>query len=479
MVTRQFNEVFAMSSTTDATGDVPGERVRLNLRVSKSVKDAYESCITEKHGQKHPYAGTELERELRLRLDEGTIGELYSSIPRLADAFGKAPREKKNLSTPDDGTTVVGYRVSKSIRNAILSLTSKLNHTNPGAFVETVMNSYAVGESADERLINLVDRIKNATEHEFNDELSAKERRTKAIADELGDSFTVDDFGQAIESGTKISNSNYTRNTYLSRVLDEKDCTWHPRKRGLFVPADDVPPEDRRDPRNKPYTLMSDGDKKTAIKYDVYQTEQVYKVSDALSMLNNKPQPNTVKGLMREIGETDAFGYRKGADRKKNDADDVLRLKVPPEDVLSSSDHKDLSQIVEHQAETTETTEQTETDGTQWVQEAADRLPDVPIENLPDAVVRNKIAEATNTNIQREDNGGIPDRLLESITEEQVGRVREYAADGTEKPASTPAGGGGNTGETTRQQPDIDPKSRLDALSSAEPARTDGGETKR
>ncbi|HMA77795.1 MAG TPA: hypothetical protein VKP88_01490, partial [Candidatus Paceibacterota bacterium] len=92
-----------MSSTNNG-GTV--DRVRLNLRVSKSVKRAYESAVAEKYGRKRPYTGTELERELRFALNDGTVHELYDAIEDLADVFGKAPAKKNNLSAPSDESAV-------------------------------------------------------------------------------------------------------------------------------------------------------------------------------------------------------------------------------------------------------------------------------------------------------------------------------------------------------------------------------------
>lgn len=455
-------------STSSAGATV--ERVCLNLRVSKSVKEAYETVVAEKYGRKRPYTGTELEREFRLALDKGTITELYDSVLDLADAFGKVPREKNNLSTPDDETAVVAYRVAEPVRNGIMALASSNNCSNPGEFVERVMYSYAVGESVDERLINLTDRIKQATDHKFNDELSAKERRTKAIADELDGlhQFTIDDFDSAVESVPKISPGSYIREEYLPRVLDELDKTWHPHNPEVFTNTDDVPPERERDHRNKPYLLMDAADKQLAIKTDIVTGNgRAYTVSDALDALRNKPQHKTVRKLMRQIGETAGFEYKKGSQRRGNNADDVLV--VNRKDVLSSTDHKDVQRVLaDEQTDddgSTSADERTETDGTQWVQQAAENLPDAPVGKLPDAVIKNKIAEATNDEIDRDESGSIPDELLDAVTDEQVAKVRQYIADGTEKPGSNPSEGRGRTAGTTVQQP----------TTSARQLRADGG----
>mgnify|MGYP006926931696 CR=1 FL=1 len=147
-----------MSSTVDTTDQSQPDRVCLNLRVSQSVKENYEAAITEKYGKKRPYTGTELEREMRLRLDTGKTFELYSSIQDLAEVYGKANREKKFFSTPSgDDTVILKYRVAEPIRRGIMSLAAERDK-GAGEFVDTIMNQYARGEGVDERMCDLINR---------------------------------------------------------------------------------------------------------------------------------------------------------------------------------------------------------------------------------------------------------------------------------------------------------------------------------
>lgn len=447
------------SSTTETV-----ERVSVNLRVSKSVKRAYESVITEKYGRKRPYTGTELEREFRLALDIGTVTELYDSIHDLADAFGKAPSEKKILSSGSRGETeVVGYRVAKPVRNGIMALASNNSCSSPGVFVERIMHSYAVGESADERLIDLADRIKQASGHKFNAELSAKERRTKAIAAELEDKlqFTTRDFNEAVEAVPKISPSDHIREEYLDRVLDELGATWSSISSsgvGIYTTEDDVPPEAERDTRYKPYLLMDDNDKRLAIKIDVVEKNQrVYTVADALEALQHKPQHKTVRKLMRQIGETAGFQCR------KNNEEAMLRANGKT--ILNSTDHRDLQRVLKAQqddeATSTNAAEKMDMDGTQWVQQAAEALPEgVVSSDNADAVIKNKIVQATIT----DEDISMRDEFFDAITDDQVAQVKQYLKNGTEEPVSEPSKGGVSAGETTTQQ-----------SNSAQKVRTDGG----
>lgn len=456
------------SSTTETV-----ERVCVNLRVSKSVKRAYESAITEKYGRKRPYTGTELEREFRLALDIGTVTELYDSMHDLADAFGKAPSEKKILSSGSrDATEVVGYRVAKPVRNGIMALASNNSCSSPGMFVERIMHSYAVGESADERLIDLADRIKQASGHKFNAELSAKERRTKAIAAELEDwdQFTTHDFNEAVEAVPKISPSDHIREEYMDRVLDELDATWWSVSSsgvGVYTAADDVPPEAERDTRYKPYLLMDDDDKRLAIKTGFYTSnKRTYTVADALEALQNKPQHKTVRSLMRDIGSKDGFKFVSGSERRGSGKEDILTINRK----VAIDKHRDLARVVEAQqddeADSINAADKMDTDGTQWVQKVAESLPEGIVSSTnADAVIKNKIVQATTTDEDIiDESGGVRDEFLDAVTDDQVAQVKQHLKNGTEEPVSEPSKGGVSAGETTIQQ-----------SNSAQKVRTDGG----
>lgn len=495
------------------------DRVCLNLRVSKSVKEAYEDVVVEKYGRKRPYAGIELEREFRFALDRGSTYDLYDSIKDLADAFGKVPAEKENYRTPDDERVVVAYRVAEPIRNGIMSLASGESCDSPGEFVERLMQAYATGESVEERLIELTNQIKQATEYQFDDDLSAVEKRKKGIADELGDVFTLSEFGDAIESGTRglsvksIKDYPKTRRSYLPKVLDEKGATWHPEKPGKFVPADHVIPEERRDPRNKPHILMDESDVRLALKYHAHvanlprsDTGTLLGVSDAVSVLDGNKSRDKVNSALRAIGETDGFTYKSGRDRRGTNADDVL-VHTDRDAVETSPDHERLRKALPDDPRADDTDAgtvdeldaddpdelggdhvdtNTDTDDTPAVDHAdgnttdltdddlatiAADLPD-GIDDYPDTILANKIIRHTE-DIDHYDE--LPADPEDAVPDEQLSRVRRYVDNDTEEPGTTGPRGRVDADQTPMDTPDMDAGEDMDEIAAAEPVRTDGG----
>jgi hypothetical protein len=224
-----------------------------------------------------------------------------------------------------------------------------------------------------------------------------------------------------------------------------------------------------------------------------------------VSVLDGKAQRTTAKQTLREIGETDGFNHRPGRERKKRNADGVLRI-TDADAVETSADHERLRKSLTDGAEADGTTDATtagevddaEADTDDGITEADDRdeaqdsgdtdtpltpteadaviaqLPDAPT-NLPDPVVRNTIAEATNDTVERDDSGAIIDTLLEAVTDDEIAYVRDYAANGGEEPGTMDDNPGGSADETTIQRTDMDAGRDMDEITSGKPVRADGG----
>lgn len=432
------------------------ERVAVNLRVSGDVKDAYESAIIKKYGQKHPRAGTELEDELRFMLDRGIMLELWQDVSDIGDAYGKTPRENENHSTPNDDTEMVRYRIDESVRRGIMSLASESNCTNPGELIERIMHSYATGNSVEERLIDLTDRIKEATAHRFDDDLTAEDKRVRAIADEVDDIFTISEFRTAMTTATEplsvktIGDALKTRKRYLPQVLDEKECSWVPNK-NKFMPSDGLLAEEKRDPRGKPPVLMDIDDLTLALKYHVYEEQTRLTVSDAVAVVNGGKSRGRVKTALQRAGSTVGYKFVKGKELKRDDTKGLLM--ISNNYVVETEDDHDRLQTAHLDLGNNVPLVPTVSD------EVISELPDHP-DNLSDAVIRNKIIKITNgadQNISKSD--------LKSIPDEQVSHIRSRATDDAE-----------NRGVEDDNSANTQKQSERDRIASASPtAATDGG----
>jgi hypothetical protein len=322
-------------------------RPSLNLRVDSSIKNAYEEEIRHVYGRTTPYAGIELERELRYYLQRGSLNELHEAVDELAEALAISIEGEKNNSARKryrEETNVVGYHIHDSIRERIQ--TNAEGYRSPGELVEAIMLNYIQNGSATQRLTSRIQRITEevASKGSSNEELSAKQRRTKSIAEALDDAeaFKLEDFRDAISTAQGISPSEYVIKEYLPRVLDEMNFTWHPDVPELFISkaVDCYEIPEHRDPRQKPESLMTEQDERLAIKLDAFEEATVgdmaYTVNEARQMLNSSRSKSGIDQLMREIAD-ESPGYSYSPSREK--------LIARPKKIKQN--HEDNAEVIE------------------------------------------------------------------------------------------------------------------------------------
>lgn len=325
-------------------------RVRLNLRVDEDVKSAFNEAIESKFGKCRPYAGVELEREFRYFLNEGELAELKDVVDDLADSFDGSEGKEKIRETGRGETTVASHRISEDVRRDLISA-SEDDYRSPGELVEAIMYGYVANGSVIERVTQKLQEISEQSQLDVDDSMGAKERRTKTIAQELNQpvvtAFTIDEFDEAIKAAQGIGVSDYTRQQYLPRVLDELEFTWHPQNSDLFIDRESIELPEVRDPTNKPVMLMDDHDKKLLIKLAAYRAggglknKSTFSVTDAVDLFGGRVRKNTVRPLMKKIVDS-STGYKWDEEDKQLNVDtkEVRRHGDQNQDVLKI-EHRD------------------------------------------------------------------------------------------------------------------------------------------
>ena len=454
---------------TDETVDSGAKRVEIRLVVDEDVKTRYEREVVETYGMKRPYAGIVLERQLRAHVGDGALAGLVDAVADVANEFGSAPREKK-FSNGDRGDTVlVRYTVHEDVRRALSAAASNTTD-RPGEFVERVMHRYAVGRGVYQRAVDRLERVQQAADEDDN--LSAKQRRTRAIANELADasgSFTIDEFDAAIESATNLGASRYNRHEYLPRVLERLEYTWLNE-----TTFGDAQPEQPRDLTQQPKWLRDEDGLATAIKIvalrSVADTERVagkLSVAEILEQLHGRPQSKVLEQLHRiddhagfAIDEDDGTTVlkvnetRANRDGQSDHAAAVVGLgdgqtaQTDPASQTAETDEKDGLHAGSTDETPTpeggETTVQTAGDVADWVARTVELVheskPPVEVFLQNDAVLTNKIArtkwgeKALKTDF---DTGHAEprDKYLDLVTDEHRQTVREQLR------GTTPDGG--------------------------------------
>lgn len=323
-------------------------RVRLNLRIDEDVKRNFNNAIKAKFGKCRPYAGIELERELRYFLNQGELADLQDAVDDLTDSLGGSESKEKTREVNRGETVVASHRIAENVRTALISA-SQDDYRSAGELAEAIMYGYITDGSVIERVTQKLQRISEESQPDVDNSMGAKERRTNTIVNALGrpkeGGFTLDDLDQAIEAAKGISASDYTREQYLPRVLDELDFTWHPNNPELYVASEGLELPDPRDPTKKPLMLMDRDDKRLAIKVAAYRSRDgsrikaVFSIADVVDLFKGQIRKSTVRQLMREVAKSSP-GYVYNRDKEKL-AVDVKRVR------RHDVDNRDLM-LIEH-----------------------------------------------------------------------------------------------------------------------------------
>lgn len=331
-------------------------RVRLNLRIDEDVKRNFNNAIKAKFGKCRPYAGIELEREFRYFLNQGELADLQDAVDDLTDTLGGSESKEKTREVNRGETVVASHRIAENVRTALISA-SQEDYRSAGELAEAIMYGYITDGSVIERVTQKLQRISEESQPDIDNSMGAKERRTNTIVNELGrpkeGGFTLDDLDQAIEAAKGISASDYTREQYLPRVLDELDFTWHPNNSKLYVNPEGLDLTDPRDPTKKPLMLMDRDDKRLAIKVAAYRSDDntsikaAFSIPDAVDLFKGQIRKSTIRQLMREIAESSP-GYEYNQDRetlgvdvkrvKRHDLENEVLLKIEGDELILMGD---------------------------------------------------------------------------------------------------------------------------------------------
>lgn len=300
-------------------------RVKLNLRVSKSVLDAYEGAILDKYPQIRPYAGVELERELRAYVDQGDAAALQEVINECRSELEIARQKKENrsISLRRGETQPVQYQIDASIKASVKQMADNSHYRSAGELVERVMHQYVCEGSVISRCVQRLDAVQESLEnHSEQEDLGVKQRRTREIDNKLPEGqFSIDDFKQALDETSGISSSDHGIETYLPRVLSMRDYTTHPKVKDVFLPADDEIAPDQPDPRQQRSELIDEEDIQLGLKLVAYEKavksvrdSALLDLTEAVDVFDGGFSRDTIRRHIRSIADKYS-GYRYNEDR--------------------------------------------------------------------------------------------------------------------------------------------------------------------
>ncbi|WP_254547494.1 hypothetical protein [Halomarina pelagica] len=226
------------------------DRVRLDWRVPSSVWERFCEHVYDEFDDVDGVLGRETEAAMReyLDLDPGVTAE--AMIDDLLDAVGRtsgdAHKQKKSDLSRGGETARVQVRVSPTIREDFRAV-AKQGEDTLGITLARALQEYCDGGRwgrVERKLARIPDEVPTllaeVADADRTERLSTKERRTIAIATQLGEEFTDDDLVEAIDAvaGSSGRASAPTVEQYRVLVTEYKGAEPHPNKPGLWIPAE-------------------------------------------------------------------------------------------------------------------------------------------------------------------------------------------------------------------------------------------------
>jgi hypothetical protein len=288
-----------------------GKRVKTAVRVDRAVREKFEDRILEIYPQKRPYAGIQLEQELKFELEMNELNHLYQTISELESKLDHEPQKKETLGPPQSNDRPpVQFKIDPEVKAAAKKRADDSTHRSTGRFVESIMWRFVENGSVAERLARRVENLMEAdlTGLSPRDKIPIQKQKALEIEKELGADFRLRDFKSACED-VGYQPTDYRIEQYLPIVLEHRGFTWHPNNPRLFIDEESEPVPMHRDPRNKPYLLMEREDIKDTILIEAYRknighiTKPQVTVEEIIDMCDGRPQKTTVSPLMRELDD--------------------------------------------------------------------------------------------------------------------------------------------------------------------------------
>jgi hypothetical protein len=222
------------------------DRIRLDWRVPAEEWKRFRRHVEDEYGSLGGYLGREAEAAMQEYADADGYARIEERIDRLVEAAGRRPgaasKEKKS-DLANAETTRVTVKVESEVKDEFRAVADQSENTFGVEFARAIRAYRDGGRAA--RLERKLDRVLDdaagllaeTTDSDTDESLSLVERKTIAIANELGEEFTDDELVNAIVDVAEVD-SDPSIEKYRTRVTEKKDVEPHPNASHLWIPAE-------------------------------------------------------------------------------------------------------------------------------------------------------------------------------------------------------------------------------------------------
>lgn len=325
--------------------------------VPKNIWDSFYSDVEDKFGSVEGVIGRESEKAMKEYVE---LDSLEDKIDRLVQAAGRRPsdlreseRKEKNFPGPDPSETVrVSARVSRQVKQEFTAIAKDSDNSYGYVFARALVTYLKGGRVG--RMERKLDRVVDDAESllgELNDDsdekLSAVEKRTIKICNNLTERFTEDDLREAItEAGF---NSEPTIKKYRQRVLERLNVEPHPvAEVTIWMPAEEareLAPDGIPDVIRKPPQLLDYDEQVRRLQLAMMQKAAESKngkhraltVDLQTDALNDEYSETHVRDLMRDAANWDGFSTMKNNSSKLVLSTNIRNGNVTDEDLANEA----------------------------------------------------------------------------------------------------------------------------------------------
>jgi hypothetical protein len=250
-------------------------RPPLGVEVEAECYQRLKNYAKDEYGDVQGSTGRMLEEALREYLDEDRYAALEQQIDELLEGLRRTNSDdrakKTDVEYRREDATVAGARIYRPVKTRLREIADEWE-TTMGKIATSAIRTFLDNDRS-ERLERKVRQFESLLEDGSprKSDLSAKERRLGTICAELGEPpFSLEDFDQAVRAANGIDAGEHAREEYLPKVLERLGCyPWQGENADVFVGPQRFRQNwgspDTADPIYLPNDAMSEEDIETAL----------------------------------------------------------------------------------------------------------------------------------------------------------------------------------------------------------------------
>lgn len=303
---------------------VVSDRVRLDWSVPSRAWRLFREHVEDENAAVDGSYGREADEAMKQYADADGYDEVESLVDRLVQAAGRTPdgsRGEKNEIDKSEKTRVV-VRVDPDVKEQFSDFVEESDEHTGEVFARAI-TAYRNGGRPDRlerklrRVVDDAESVLSELNDSSDDGITAVERKTIAVCNELPDQFVDDELVETIERVADVHSKPSIRK-YRKRVVSRLDVEPHPTNSELWVPesvAAEIAPDGVPKVCRQSVEHLDREDRERRLKLEVgrraaKQDSGKLRVSSTTvheDVFDGKPSKSTSREILENVSRDDAF----------------------------------------------------------------------------------------------------------------------------------------------------------------------------